>query len=76
MIQKLFVKYSDTMGDVYNNINGYNPNTNRNILIIFDDMVDDMSTFEISSYRQRVIYQMQKNEYISCIYYIILILIS
>lgn len=56
MIQKLFVKYSDTMGDVYNNINGYNPNTNRNILIIFDDMVDDMSTFEISSYRQRVIY--------------------
>ena len=76
MIQKLFVKYSDTVGDVYNNINGYNPNTNRNILIIFDDMVDDMSTFEISSYRQRVIYQMQKNEYISCIYYIILILIS
>ena len=76
MIQKLFVKYSDTMGDVYNNINGYNPNTNRNILIIFDDIVDDMSTFEISSYRQRVIYQMQKNEYISCIYYIILILIS
>lgn len=76
MIQKLFVKYSDTMGDVYNNINGYNPNTNRNILIIFDDVVDDMSTFEISSYRQRVIYQMQKNEYISCIYYIILILIS
>ena len=56
MIQKLFVKYSDTMGDVYNNINGYNPNTNRNILIIFDDVVDDMSTFEISSYRQRVIY--------------------
>lgn len=56
MIQKLFVKYSDTVGDVYNNINGYNPNTNRNILIIFDDMVDDMSTFEISSYRQRVIY--------------------
>lgn len=56
MIQKLFVKYSDTMGDVYNNINGYNPNTNRNTLIIFDDMVDDMSTFEISSYRQRVIY--------------------
>ena len=56
MIQKLFVKYSDTMGDVYNNINGYNPNTNRNILIIFDDMVDDMSTFEISSYRQKVIY--------------------
>ena len=56
MIQKLFVKYSDTMGDVYNNINGYNPNTNRNILIIFDDIVDDMSTFEISSYRQRVIY--------------------
>ena len=56
MIQKLFVKYSDTMGDVYNNINGYNPNTNRNILIIFDDMVDDMSTFEISSYRQWVIY--------------------
>ena len=56
MIQKLFIEYSDTMGDVYNNINDYNPNRNRNILIVFDDMVDDMNTFEISSYRQGVIY--------------------
>ena len=56
MIQKRFIEYSDTMGDVYNNINDYNPNRNRNILIVFDGMVDDMNTFEISSYRQRVIY--------------------
>ena len=27
------------MGDVYNNIDDYNPKTKRKILIVFDDMI-------------------------------------
>ena len=32
------------MDDVYNNINDYNPNRKRTILIVFDDMIDDIMT--------------------------------
>ena len=30
------------MDDVYNNINDYNPNRNRKVLIAFDDMIADI----------------------------------
>ena len=30
------------MDKVYKNIEGYNPNTKRKILIVFDDMIADM----------------------------------
>ena len=30
------------MQDVYENIQGYNPNKKRKVLIIFDDMIADM----------------------------------
>ena len=30
------------MDDVYNNINDYNPNRNRKVLIVFDDMIADI----------------------------------
>ena len=30
------------MGDIYQNIEEYNPNKNRKMLIVFDDMIDDM----------------------------------
>ena len=33
-----FIEYSNTMDDVYNNINDYNPKRKRRILIVFDDM--------------------------------------
>ena len=32
------------MDDVYNNIDDYNPNRKRKILIVFDDMIADMKT--------------------------------
>ena len=32
------------MDDVYNNIDDYNPNRNRRILIVFDDMISDIMT--------------------------------
>ena len=38
---KAFIEYSNTM-DVYNNINDYNPNRNRKILIVFDDTIADI----------------------------------
>ena len=45
MIQKhLFIEYSNTMNDVYKNIDNYNPNRKRKILIVFDDMITDIMT--------------------------------
>ena len=32
------------MDDVYNNINEYNPNRKREVLIVFDDMIADIMT--------------------------------
>ena len=39
-----FVKCSNTMDDVYENINDYNSSRKRKILIIFDDMIPDIMT--------------------------------
>ena len=36
---KAFIEYSNTMDGVYNNIDNYNPNRKRKILIVFDDMI-------------------------------------
>ena len=37
-----FVKYSNDMDDIYKNIQGYNPNKKRKILIAFDYMIANM----------------------------------
>ena len=39
---KDFIKYSDDLNDIYKNIEECNPNKNRKILIVFDDMIADM----------------------------------
>ena len=39
-----FIEYSNTMDDVYSNIDDYNPKRKRNILIAFDDMIADIRT--------------------------------
>ena len=39
---KAFIEYSNDMQDVYKNIEDYNPNKKRKILIVFDDIIDDM----------------------------------
>ena len=36
---KAFIEYSNDMDDIYKNIEKYNPNKKRNILIVFDDMI-------------------------------------
>ena len=37
-----FIECWDTMNDVYENIDDYNPSRKRTILIIFDDMIEDI----------------------------------
>ena len=39
---KAFIKYSFDMDDIHKNIEEYNPNKNRKILIVFDGMIFDM----------------------------------
>ena len=39
---KAFIEYSNNTDDTYKNIEEYNPNKKRKILIIFDDMITDM----------------------------------
>ena len=38
---KPFIKYSNDMDGIYKNIEEYNPNKKRKILIVFDDMIAD-----------------------------------
>ena len=39
---KAFIEYSSDMDDIYKNIERCNPNRERKILIVFDDMISDM----------------------------------
>ena len=41
---KAFIDCSNTMNDVYENIDLYNPNRQRKVLIVFDDMIADIMT--------------------------------
>ena len=40
--RKAFIEYSNDMQDVYKNIDEYNTDKERNILIVFDDRIADM----------------------------------
>ena len=39
-----FIECSNTMDDVYENINDYNPSRKRKNLIVFDDMIAEITT--------------------------------
>ena len=43
---KAFIEYSDDMDDVFDNINNYNKNRDKKVLIIFDDMIVDIMRSE------------------------------
>ena len=43
---KAFIEYSNDIDDIYQNIEGYNPNKKRKILIIFDDMIANILSSE------------------------------
>ena len=75
MILMLFIEYSDDMNDVLDDINNYNKNRDKKVLIVFDDMIADI---EYNKNFKRIIkelfYRARKILYIriNCIYYIIL----
>ena len=37
-----FIEYSDDMNDVLDDINNYNKNRDKKVLIVFDDMIADI----------------------------------
>ena len=39
---KAFIEYSNDMQDVYKNIDEYNTDKERKVIIVFDDMIADM----------------------------------
>ena len=39
---KAFIEFSTDMDNTYKNIEGYNPNKRRKLLIVFDDIIADM----------------------------------
>ena len=41
---KAFTDYSQTVGDVYENLEDYNPTIKRRVFIVFDDMIADMES--------------------------------
>ena len=41
---KAFIDCSNTMDDIYENIDRYNPNRKRKVLIVSDDMIADIMT--------------------------------
>ena len=45
--QSTFIEYANTMNDVYNKIDDYNPKRKRKILIVFDDVIADIMTNKI-----------------------------
>ena len=43
---KVFIEYSNDMDDISKNIEEQNPNKNRKILIVFDNMIDNVLSYE------------------------------
>ena len=39
-----FIDYFQTIDDIYQNLESYNPRKNRKVLLVFDDMTVDMET--------------------------------
>ena len=41
---KAFIEHSNTMDDIYNNIDDYNPTRKRRTLVVFDNEIADIMT--------------------------------
>ena len=64
---KVFIEYSNMIDDVYENIDNYNPKRNRKILIIFDDMIADMTNKTFQSIIKELLIRCRK-EIISLVF--------
>ena len=47
------MEYSNDMQDVYKNIEDYNPNKKRKVLIVFDDLINDTTLPSVDRLRFR-----------------------
>ena len=73
---KAFIDCSNTMNDVYENIDLYNPNRKRKILIVFDDMIADiMTNKKFQSIIKELFIRCKKIKHCTCIYHSILFFI-
>ena len=64
-----FIECSNTMDDVYKNIDGYNPNRERKILIMFDDMIADIMMYKkFQAIINELFNQVQKIKYFTYVY--------
>ena len=65
-----FIEYSDDMNDVLDDINNYNKNRDKKVLIVFDNMIADI---EYNKNYKRIIKELfYRARKINCIYYTIL----
>ena len=62
---KAFIEYSSDIHDVYKTLNEYNPNEDRKILIVFDDMIADIINNKKVANELAV-------KYFRCLYYTII----
>ena len=68
-----FIEYSSTMDDVYKNIDDYNPNRKRKILIVFDDIIADiMTNKKFQSIIKELFIRCRKLNISTCIYHSVL----
>ena len=71
---KAFIEYSNDMQDVYKNIDYYNIDKDRKILIAFDDMIADMNNNKkLNSIVTELFIRGRKIEYFSCFYHTIIL---
>ena len=71
------IECSNTVNDAYKDIDDYNPNRKRKILIIiFDEMIADTMSKKKFQAVVKECYYMQKTKYFTCIYHTVLFFCS
>ena len=72
-----FIKCSNTIDDVYKNINDYNPRRKRKILIVFDDMIADVKgNKKLQAIIEDLFIKLQKTQYFTRFYHTVLFFCS
>ena len=73
---KTFIECSNRMNDVYENIDNYNLNRKRKILIVFDDMIVDIMTNKKFQSIIKELFIRSRKKYFTCVYHSILFFCS
>ena len=69
-----FIEYSNDMDDVLDDINSYNKNRDKKVLIVFDDMIADIEyNKNFKRIMKELFYRARKNKCINCFYYSIVL---